>query len=102
RIRSKINDEPALVQASPIFRTQYRTAPRRQDDRLARRKFGDDLRFAFAKSSLALQFEDDRNARARTGLDFVIAVEERPAEPARHGAAHGRLTCPHEPHEENV
>ena len=62
----------------------------------------DDFRLALAKARFAFAFENVGDVDAGPGLDLVVAVDERQAEPPRQLPAHGALAGPHRAHEEDV
>ena len=99
---SKIHDVSASAQALATARVENCATAGREHQPVGQRQVVDDFRLALPEPRFALAFEDVGDVDAGPGLDLVVAVDERQAEPTRQLPGHGALAGPHRPYEEHV
>lgn len=100
--RFQIDDRAPVMQVPPILFAGDRTATGGQHDMPALRQGIDDLLLAQPETGLALDVEDPGNVGAGAGLDFVVGVDELPAQQISQLATDGGLAGTHRPDQENV
>ena len=92
----QIDHEAGIPQTLPVFERKHRAAPGCKHEFWLCSQFKENLTFAFAKATFALDFKYYRNAYAGPRLDFMVTVEEPALQAFGELAADGCLAGPHQ------
>ena len=88
--------------APAAVRIEHRAAAGGEHDAVHGGELGDRLLLARAKSRLAFDLENERDAHAAPPLYFVVGIEEAQLEAPGEQPPDGRLAGPHQADEEDV
>jgi len=99
---AQIDHEATPGQTAAVVGIEHDAAASGKNDVRAPGQFGNDGLFAGAEPRLAFHREDQGNAGASALLDFVVAIEEFPAQRQCQAATDGGFASAHRANEKNA
>src|SRR5262249_45196125 len=100
--RSEVNHGAALAQQIPVVRAHHCAATRRQHYIRKPGQLLEHRSLARAKSRLAFELKDDRNAHPGSFFDYMVRIVKRFAQPAGEEFTYRRLPRAHHAHEKDI